>query len=228
MGLGAMHLRYHLLAIVIAVAGLAASTDGASAAGCRAPRNTTDFEVRVDIDTGAPNVYNNMSKADLGTSNIYGGLHQILGTTQSGIELRWSISYQVSNWKNVYCVWAASADVDLSYQQLDVNIASEYVPGSCQYEAVLDHENEHVEVAQRVMQPYARQIQRALTSLEIPTARAPVAVNTPDDARAEVEAAFQRTLRPVRDQLVQTLREQQAHVDTPENYRRTAQRCSNW
>ena len=223
-----MRIRYHLVAIVIAATGFVASVDGASAAGCRAPRDASDFEVRVDIDTGAPNVYNNMSKAELGTANIYGGLHQILGTTQSGLELRWSISYQVANWKNVYCVWAASTDVKLSYQQLDVNIASEYAPGSCQYEAVLDHENEHVEVAQRVMQPYAQQIQRALTSVEIPTSRSPTAVNTPEDARAEVEATFKRTLLPVRDQLIRTLKEQQAHVDTPDSYRRTAQRCSNW
>ena len=78
------------------------------------------------------------------------------------------------------------------------------------------------------MQPYAQQIQRALTSVEIPTSRSPTAVNTPEDARAEVEATFKRTLLPVRDQLIRTLKEQQAHVDTPDSYRRTAQRCSNW
>jgi hypothetical protein len=125
-------------------------------------------------------------------------------------------------------VWTASAVVDLSYQQLDVNIASEYAPGSCQYEAVLDHENEHVEVAQRVMEPYAQLIQRALMSVEIPTARSPIAVNSPEHAHAKVEATFERILLPVRDQLVRTLEEQQAHVDTPDNYRWTAQRCSKW
>jgi len=219
---------YLVPAFLLATAGFAATADDASAAGCRAPRNSSDFEVRVDIDTGRPIVYNQLSKSELGTSNLHGRNHQILGNTQSGLELRWSINYQVSNWRNVYCVWAASADVKLSYQQLDINIAREYLPGSCEYEAVLDHENEHVEVAQRVMRPYARQIQQALTSLDIPTARAAAVVNSPEDARTEIEAAFQRTLQPVRDQLVRALKQQQSYVDSPENYRRTAQRCQNW
>ncbi len=223
-----MRLRFHLLAFLFAAAGIAASANGASAAGCRAPRSAADFEVRVDIDVGEANVYNNLSKADLGTSNSHGRLRQILGTTQSGLELNWSIKYQYRRWRNVYCLWAASADVALSYQQLDVNIASEYAPGSCQYEAVLDHENEHVEVAQRVMQPYAQQIRRALTSIDIPTAHVPAVANSPEDVREEVEQAFRRTLLPVRDQLIRVLKEQQAHVDTVDNYRRTSQRCRQW
>lgn len=52
-----------------------------------------DFEVNVNIDVGEPNVSNRLSKAQLGSSNTHGRRRQILGTTQSGLELRWSISY---------------------------------------------------------------------------------------------------------------------------------------
>ena len=182
------------------------------------PPDAGDFEVNVNIDVGEPNVSNRLSKAQLGSSNTHGRRRQILGTTQGGLELRWSISYQVRNWKNVYCFWVASADVDISYHQIDVNIASEYEPGSCQYQAVRDHEYEHVEVAQEILRPYARQISAALTSLAIPTAHLPSVANSPEDARAEVETVFRQMLIPVRDKINRALAVNQAAVDSKENY----------
>jgi hypothetical protein len=205
-----MRFGRHLLALSIAAASFAAISSGASAAGCRAPRSAGDFEVRVNIDPGEATVHNHLSKAQLGTSNLHGRRAQIL------------------EWKNVYCFWTASAVVDISYHQLDVNIASDYEPGSCQYEAVLDHEYEHVGVAQNIMQPYAQQIRQALTTLAIPTAHLPSLANSPEIAAEEVEEVFRRTLIPVRDQMGRLLVERQAEVDTLENYRRTWKRCRKW
>lgn len=223
-----MRFRICLLVFFLAAAGVAATPNDAAAAGCRAPRDAAEFEVSVNIDVGEPSVSNHLSKAQLGSSNTHRGKRQILGTTQSGLELRWTISYQVRNWKKQYCFWVASADVDISYHQLDVNIASEYAPGSCEYEAVFDHEFQHVEVAQEIMQPYADQISVALTSLAIPTAHLPSVANSPEDAREEVEAVFTRTLHPVRDKINRALEVNQAVVDTKENYRRTWRRCQQW
>jgi hypothetical protein len=223
-----MRFRCYLLAFFIAAAWFVAAPGGAQAAGCKAPRDAADFVVNVSIDVGQPNVYNQLSKAQLGTSNAHGRRRQVLGTTQSGVELRWAIKYQLREWRNVYCFWVASADVQISYQQLDVNIAAEYEPGSCQYEAVLDHEFEHVDVAQKIMSPYAQQIKQALTTLAIPTANLPSVANSPAIAREEVEEVFRHTLHPVRDKMIQVLAENQAEVDTIENYRRTWQRCRRW
>lgn len=223
-----MRLRHCLVVFLLTALGVTAAPNDAAAAGCSAPRNAGDFEVSVNVDVGEPSVSNNLNKAQLGRSNTHGRKGQILGTTKSGLELRWSISSHVRKWKNVYCFWVASADVDISYRQLDVIIASEYEPGSCQYEAVLDHEFEHVEVAQEIMQPFARQISVALTSLAIPTAHLPSVANSPEDAREEVEAVFRRTLDPVREKINRALAVNQAVVDTKENYRRTQRRCKQW
>lgn len=223
-----MRFRHGLMVFCLAGAGFAAASGDAAAAGCRASRGASEFEVSVNIDVGEPRVSNNLSKAQLGRSNMHGRKGQILGTTKSGLELRWTISYQLRKWKKQYCFWVASADVDISYHQLDVTIASEYEPGSCEYEAVLDHEYEHVEVAQEILRPYAKQIYVALTSLAIPTAHLPSVAYSSEDARAEVEAVFKSTLHPVRDKINRALEVNQAVVDTKENYRRTWRRCKNW
>lgn len=223
-----MRLRYHLLAISLAALWFLAAPNGAAAAGCEAPADAADFDVEVNIDVGEPTIHNRLSKAQLGTSNIHGKRAQILGTAQTGLELSWSINYQIREWRNVYCFWVANAEVKVSYQTLDVNIAAEYEPGSCQYEAVLDHEYEHVKVAQNIMAPYGQQIEQALTSLSIPTSHLPSLANSPEIAREEVEAVFRSVLTPVRDQMGQLLTERQGEVDTIENYRRTWRRCRKW
>lgn len=223
-----MRPRHGLLIFILTAAGFAAASDDAAAAGCRAPPDAGEFEVNVNIDVGEPSVSNNLSKAQLGRSNMHGRKGQILGTTKSGLEQRLTISYQMRDWKNVYCFWVASAVVDISYHQLDVIIASEYEPGSCEYEAVLDHEYEHVEVAQEILRPYAQQISVALASLAIPTSHQPSVVTSPEDARAEVEAVFRSTLHPVRDKINRALEVNQAVVDSKENYRRTWRRCRKW
>ena len=223
-----MRIGIHLLAFLLAAVWLVGTPSAAAAAGCIAPDNAQDFEVNVDVDSGEPNIHNNLSKAQLGTTNSHGRRAQILGTANTGLELRWRIKYQVREWRNVYCFWVASANVKINYHQLDVNIAAEYEPGSCQYEAVLDHEQEHVDVAQNIMSPYAQQIQQALTTLAIPTAHLPSVANSPEIAREEVEEVFRQTLLPVRDQMGKLLRERQAEVDSIENYRRTWRQCRKW
>ncbi len=223
-----MRIRYLLLVFALAAVWDVATSSSAQAAGCRAPRSAPDFDVQVNVNIGEPVIHNHLSKADLGTSNLHGRRSQVLGNAATGLELRWSIQYQVREWRNVYCFWTHSATVEISYHQLDVNIASDYAPGSCQYEAVLDHELEHVAVAQNILQPYAQQLRQALTSLAIPTAHLPATANSPEIAREEVEEVFRRTLFPVRDQMSQLLEQQQAEVDTLENYRRTWRRCRKW
>lgn len=223
-----MRFRRNLLACSIAAAGFAATTSGAAAAECRSPDDAGSLEVHVDIDAGEPNVYNHLSKAQLGTSNSHGRRRQVLGTTQSGVDLRWFINYQVEEISNGYCFWIANIDVEVSYQQLDVNIAAEFDPTSCQYKAVLDHEYEHVAVAQSIMQPYAQKIYAALTTLSIPTADLPAVADSPQEARAHVSEVLRRSLFPVRDEMSRVLRAKQAEVDTLQNYRRTWKRCRRW
>ena len=216
--------------LLFAIVAMWASTDAseARAAGCEASADAADYVVNVTIDIGEPRIFNDKYKADLGTTNVHGRRGQVLGTTQSGLELRWNINYQVREWRNVYCFWVADAHVEIAYHQLDVNIAAEYPPDSCQYNAILDHEYEHVEVAHSILQPYAQQIRQALTTLAIPTSHLPSLANSPEIAREEVEAVFRQTLAPVRDQMSQLLAQRQAEVDTIENYRRTWRRCRKW
>ncbi|MCZ6510444.1 MAG: hypothetical protein O7A62_07635 [Alphaproteobacteria bacterium] len=223
-----MYFRRYLLAISISGVFFAASIQDAAAEECKSPDDAERFKVNVDVDAGVPNIQNHRSKAQLGGTNSHGRRRQILGTMQGEVDLRWFINYHIEDFQDGSCYWVASANVELSYHQLDVNIASEYEPGSCQYEAILDHEKEHVVVAQNILSPYAQQIRAALTTLSIPTPDLPAVADSPAEARAQVQAVFRRVLLPVRDQMSRLVRARQADVDTRENYRRTFRQCRRW
>lgn len=221
-------LRRYLLATVFVAAILTVSAPDARAADCQAPADAPGFVANVDVDIGQPSIYNHRSKAQLGTSNSHGRRRQILGTMQGDVDLRWFINYKVEPYGNGNCFWVSVVNVELTYQQLDVNIAAEYEPGSCQYEAILDHEKEHVQVAQRILSPYAQQITQALTTLSIPTRDLPALADSPEQARAQVQAVLRQTLLPVHQRMNQLVRERQAEVDTLDNYRRTWRQCRKW
>ncbi|NNE82399.1 MAG: hypothetical protein HKN28_00350 [Alphaproteobacteria bacterium] len=224
-----MHSRKYLWALSVAILFYAGAPNDAAAAECQSPDDAGSFEVNVKVDVGQPTIYNHRTRAQLsGASSVHGRRRNILGTMQGNVDLRWFINYKVNEVSNGTCFWVASADVELSYHQLDVNIAAEYEPGSCQYEAILEHEFEHVAVAQQIMSPYAQQIEQALTTLSIPTPDLPSIADSPAQARAEVQEVFRRVLLPVRDQMNQLVRARQADVDTPENYRWTFKKCRRW
>ena len=225
-----MRIYCYVLAVSVAATLFAVSANDAAAAGCDALPGADDFVVNVIVEAGEPNIYNDMSKAQLGTTNSHGRRRgaQILGTAQTGVNLRWSFRYQVREWRDTYCFWLASADVELSYQQLDVNIAAEYEPGSCQYEAILDHEKEHVEVARSIMSPYAQRIEQALTILAIPTSHLPTVADSPEIALQDADAVFEQALSPVSEQMNRLLDERQAEVDMFANYRRMWRSCRRW
>jgi len=223
-----MRFHRHLLAVCLAAACFAASAQGAAAAECEAPDDAGSFEVKVHIDPGTSRISNKLSKAQLSGANSHGRRRQILGVMQGDVDLSWFINYKVEDFRDGICFWVASVDVELAYRQLDVYVAREYEPGSCQYKAILDHENEHVQVARSIMSPYAQQIQASLTTLSIPTRDLPSVADSSEEARAEVHEVFRRLLMPIRERMYRVVRAKQAEVDTLENYRRTFRQCRQW
>ncbi len=223
-----MLFRRFILVLAFAVLGLAAPAGSASASECRALEHGGRFEVAVNIDVNEPDIYNNLSKAELGGSNAHGRRGQTLGTMQSGVSLSWSINYQFREAGDVVCFAVASADVDLAYDQLDIYIAADYQPQSCQYEAVLDHEQEHVVVAQTTMRAYEQRFRDALDSRSIPTPDRPAEARSQAEAQAEVDQLFKQKLLPLLEEMTQELEVRQAQVDTLENYQKTWRRCRRW
>ena len=114
--------------------------------------------------------------------------------------------------------------VELSMQPVTVFVASELATESCQHDVTLSHEMKHVEVFRQALDRAARDLE-----LDLPKAIGPELRHAKNP-----EELQQRLVVSVRDYLAQfigerqrLLDEEQAEVDSPEEYARVSNTCGH-
>ncbi|MGE4063513.1 MAG: hypothetical protein AB7E79_09110 [Rhodospirillaceae bacterium] len=124
-----------------------------------------------------------------------------------------------------WCSYLASVDVNFGWDNMQVFIPSEYHQASCEYRAVMDHENQHVSIIRSALKEFS------------PIARARVeqvmAKSRPIPGAGE--GSVDQALAPIKAELEGLLLEfnemhgaRSAIIDTPSNYRATTALCRNW
>ncbi len=222
----ARRLRAPLAGLLLALTG---SGWAGPAAGAVCPPAAGTY--RVDVRTELPPVVirHDHSRAQLGLLAFHGPTNRVLGVTASNLRNATAIRYghrPLDGEGN--CFWVDRIEITLRYEALDVYIASEYPPGSCQYQAILSHENKHVAAARALLDDYVQEIRSVLTSLAIPKPRAPRLVETVSEARQLTQATIENLLRPVFERLRKTMEDTQGRIDSRGEYRRVEKQCANW
>lgn len=127
------------------------------------------------------------------------------------------------------CVWVESVDIDFSWRRMDVYISSQYGRGSCPYQVILDHENQHVAINTRTFEKYRALMLQALRgATDIPTKAAPLVVQSLQGGKALITQRIDRAVMPLYEAFQRELLAENAKIDTLENYRRTQARCAQW
>lgn len=150
------------------------------------------------------------------------------GLTQSGLGLDIVPKVMWSGIPNVKGC-ASLAEVEATWLQTPttVDVASQYRPGSCEYSAVLEHENEHVRLNRRAYDLYAPRIEARLR--ELAASIKPVSTTEPPQRVAErIGAQLTAGIKPLTDAATQEMHRSNAAIDTPESYRALAGRCRGW
>ncbi|MBY0431083.1 MAG: hypothetical protein K2Q10_07790, partial [Rhodospirillales bacterium] len=122
------------------------------------------------------------------------------------------------------CLWLAKVDATLSIAEHTVYVAREYNLDSCEYNTIMDHENEHIRVNLAIFQEYAPRLDR---ELKVAVSR----LNPIVAQRANASYAtnmLNRAIKPILDEMERERAKRQAVLDTPENYRRTQAMCKRW
>ena len=130
---------------------------------------------------------------------------------------------------HVICVQIKKMDLVIGYDTLDVYIDKKYMPGSCEYEVVKEHENYHVRVYQEAMMFFKEDIERALeTALSHID---PEFAYSQEEAKRIFNNQLHRVIReiqPLMDYIDQKIAEKNYIIDTPESYAETSALCDNW
>lgn len=124
-----------------------------------------------------------------------------------------------------YCAQLRAAHVEIGLKQLDVIVDRRFAPDSCERQAVLDHEGQHVEVFREAVRYYLPAMERAL-------ARTPLAINNHVADRNAARAAYlgpiTDSLKPIFAAINGRARAGNTRLDMPESYAAVFKRCSHW
>jgi hypothetical protein len=149
-----------------------------------------------------------------------------LGLTSSITSFDVGAETSVEKVGNLFCTYVTSVDVNFGWNSLDVYVPIDFPQGSCEYRAILDHENQHVANLRATLREFAP---RARARLEDVLSRAKPAPSRRQNGGGEV------LLAPVRVQLNALLREfnalrdvRDSQIDNPSNYAAVTALCKNW
>lgn len=176
---------------------------------------------------------------DLSTAQIEGLSHDAVegehyhvdGLTLADykVEALYQFNFSKKWFKNQYTMWVEDLRVDFSYTTVNVYVTSAYPEGSCEYQATLDHENQHVAVHKRVYEQYQRILEQALADAkDIPLESHPVTTDSWEQGKAQIARMISAVTDPVFDQFKQAVTAAQDELDTPESYSQLRTRCQNW
>ena len=128
-----------------------------------------------------------------------------------------------------FCVWADSVSVELSYTQMDVYVSNQYPEGSCPYRVILAHENQHVDINQRVLAKYLVLMRRALLKdRTLPTKDRPLPASSFENGQKVIAQRVERVVQPLYDRYKNEVLGENRKIDTPAAYRRTQAKCREW
>lgn len=157
--------------------------------------------------------------------------YHVYGITVAGYKM--DALYQF-NWnkkwfKEEYSMWVENLQVDFSYNTLNVYVTNHYNEDSCEYKETLAHENQHVEVHRRVYRDYQDRLRETLgRSTGIPMSDRPLLVSSVEEGKARISRIISGIVDPVFDSFKRSIAEEQARLDTSENYAELKSRCQNW
>jgi hypothetical protein len=153
------------------------------------------------------------------------------GLTNFGFE--WKFGFESMDSTNsrgdVDRFWITRLDILFAMTQFDVYVSSNYPTGSCPYRVILDHENTHVAINQRVFRKYAEILKQKIGSdPNLPTREKPWKVTSVAQGKAMFNDYVERVLGPLFKEFWREERMENAQIDLPSSYRKTSAECTDW
>jgi hypothetical protein len=124
------------------------------------------------------------------------------------------------------CYQPQQIQVVLSFRNpIRVAIDAHYYPNSCNYQAILDHENEHVAIAKSAVQNHVGEMTQAIQAT---AARALPYLGSTPNAMQVFSELVDASVQGVFQNILAEMQSRNAVLDSPESYRRTQDQCQGW
>ncbi len=214
------------LAAALLAAGPALSK-AAAGPGCEGSPDIP-YDIDLKIDTPPASVHHDRASAQLGRMGPHGPGGRVLGLASAGVDFHWRVGFEWRAQGDASCFWVRWARLSVRLPSPEIYVAREYPRGSCQYRAILAHEQDHFRASRELINRYLPRLRWVLTSLRIPTGRRPILVESAAAAKAEVRALMQELAEPLFREISEALRKHQAGLDSRASYKRLFAQCDRW
>ena len=123
------------------------------------------------------------------------------------------------------CVLPREIRVVLGYKDIKMFVANEYRPGSCEYDAVLGHEKEHMKINLSTFKSELPAIK--LKTNDFLQTDFPMKLPSKNSDTRALERIQQALITHIRN-MERKRDEMHAQLDSPESYQYTHSKCNNW
>ena len=185
-------------------------------------------KVVVKLATSKTRYYKNHSAQTINSIHNSGGAGTILGLAGGPIEITTRGQFAIRTLKGKACVQIKNIEV-LFWAKPVIVIASNFPKGSCEYNAVFAHEQDHVRKTRRFLREYAPELRReAREIIETSRQRLVVTENRIEDAQKKLQEPIISRLALFQNKIMPILQSRQAEIDSPEEYKKVSDKCDNW
>ena len=174
------------------------------------------------VRTKSSNDLSNMHGGKLGTSQVGG-----LGGGEIGFKTE--SRFDVTQKGNQACVRLKTVDVTF-FAKPEIHIASNFGRTTCEYNAVMAHENGHIRILRKFVREYSPKVKQELARIAAQTdpAIGPIKKSQISKAQTKIQDQFFKKIQKYHVKIMPVLeRRQQAH-DNPAEYKRVAAKCKKW
>lgn len=198
---------------------------------CSPPKSAA--KVSLHLEPGQPQYVYDLDTAGIRNvvsdirGYVAGPWHLPLGLTMTELGVRFETRFFVHKPQGGgYCVALAEAEVTVGFSALRVYISSNYAEGSCEFDAIMAHEQEHVQANREVIEDYKARF-RALLRL-MRRGKKVIFVHRKTATRSAYILHLRHQFEPLVAEMKAALARRNSGIDTKENYQRVLAQCDNW
>ncbi|MEZ5814766.1 MAG: hypothetical protein R3E13_08660 [Alphaproteobacteria bacterium] len=191
-------------------------------------------EISVKTATTNTKYIRTKSSADLG--NMHGGGAKGSGKRSSvgglgggEIGFKTESRFEVMQEGNQACVRLKSVEVTF-YAKPEIHIASNFHRGTCEYNAVLGHENTHIRILRKFVREYSPKVKQHLTRMVAKNdfSVGPVHKFQISKAQDTIQKKFMEKIEQYNNKIMPVLAKRQQAHDSAAEYARVASKCKKW
>ncbi|WP_025897785.1 hypothetical protein [Sneathiella glossodoripedis] len=152
--------------------------------------------------------------------------HKLLGLAFVEVDFRFQIQTAEARIDGRSCISLRQVAVSFGRKKSEIFVAKEYRPGTCQFRAILRHEQEHMDINARIQKKYEKKIQQFLISKA--KSIQPYFTTSPTRAPEELAGRFGEEIKRLISQFNEERQRENNKIDTPKSYQKVRAQCAGW